>query len=117
MADDARGPPLPWIVQWAGLVTPGSTVLDLAAGGGRHTLFFAERNHKVLAVDRDTSRQPVAALPAFRRGDRDQLPAPPADAGTARRGRTRRRSALPDLHGRQRTLRSANEPGASAARR
>ena len=58
MADDARGPPLPWIVQWAGLVTPGSTVLDLAAGGGRHTLFFAERNHKVLAVDRDTSRLP-----------------------------------------------------------
>ena len=58
MADDARGAPLPWIVQWAGLVTPGATVLDLAAGLGRHALFFAERGHTVVAVDRDTSRLP-----------------------------------------------------------
>src|ERR1700759_4507676 len=58
MADDARGAPLPWIVQWAGLVAPDSTVLDLAAGRGRHALFFAERGHKVVAVDRDTSRLP-----------------------------------------------------------
>jgi len=59
MADDARGAPLPWIVQWAGLVAPHATVLDLAAGRGRHALFFAERGHKVVAVDRDTSRLPV----------------------------------------------------------
>ena len=58
MADDARGTPLAWIVQWAGLVMPESTVLDLAAGRGRHALFFAERGHKVVAVDRDTSRLP-----------------------------------------------------------
>jgi SAM-dependent methyltransferase len=58
MADDARGAPLPWIVQWAGLVAPGSTVLDLAAGRGRHALFFAERGHTVVAVDRDTSHLP-----------------------------------------------------------
>ena len=58
MADDARGAPLRWIVQWAGLVTPGATVLDLAAGRGRHALFFAERGHTVVAVDRDTSRLP-----------------------------------------------------------
>jgi len=58
MAQDARGAPLPWIVQWAGLVTAGSVVLDLAAGRGRHALFFAERGHKVMAVDRDTSRLP-----------------------------------------------------------
>ena len=58
MADDARGAPLPWIVQWAGLVAPEATVLDLAAGRGRHALFFAERGHKVVAVDRDTSRLP-----------------------------------------------------------
>jgi SAM-dependent methyltransferase len=49
---------LPWVVQWAGLVTPGATILDLAAGRGRHALFFAERGHKVVAVDRDTSRLP-----------------------------------------------------------
>ena len=51
---DARGVPSPWIVQWAGLVTPGATVLDVAAGRGRHARFFAERGHKVTAVDRDT---------------------------------------------------------------
>jgi len=57
MPPDARGrSPAAWIVQWAGLVPPGSAVLDLAAGGGRHALFFAERGHPVTAVDRDTSR-------------------------------------------------------------
>ena len=59
MPADARGrPPAAWIVQWAGLVPAGSAVLDLAAGGGRHALFFAERGHPVTAVDRDTSRLP-----------------------------------------------------------
>lgn len=61
MAADARGAPLPWIVQWAGLVAPEMAVLDLAAGGGRHALFFAERGNKVVAVDRDTSRLPAHA--------------------------------------------------------
>jgi len=51
-------PPAPWIVQWAGLVPPQATVLDLAAGGGRHAVFFAGRGHKVTAVDRDVSRLP-----------------------------------------------------------
>ncbi len=61
MADDARGTPLPWIVQWAGLVAPDAAVLDLAAGRGRHALFFAERGHKVVALDRDTSGLPEHA--------------------------------------------------------
>ena len=30
---------------------PGSTVVDLGCGSGRDSLFFAARNHKVLAVD------------------------------------------------------------------
>ena len=51
-------PPAPWIVQWAGLVAPQAAVLDLAAGHGRHAIFFAERGHKVTAVDRDVSRLP-----------------------------------------------------------
>lgn len=56
---DARGvPPAPWIVQWAGLVPPQADVLDLAAGRGRHAIFFAERGHKVTAVDRDVSGLP-----------------------------------------------------------
>jgi SAM-dependent methyltransferase len=45
-------------VQWAGLMAPQATVLDLAAGRGRHAIFFAERGHKVTAVDRDISRLP-----------------------------------------------------------
>jgi 2-polyprenyl-3-methyl-5-hydroxy-6-metoxy-1,4-benzoquinol methylase len=61
MADDARGAPLPWIVQWAGLVAPEATVLDLAAGRGRHALLFAERGSKVVALDRDISRLPLHA--------------------------------------------------------
>lgn len=52
---DARGVPSPWIVQWAGLVAAGAAVLDVAAGGGRHTRLFAERGHKVTAIDHDTS--------------------------------------------------------------
>ena len=44
-------------MQWAGLVAPGAPVLDVAAGRGRHSLFFAERDHPVTAIDRD-----IAAL-------------------------------------------------------
>lgn len=47
--------PSPWIVRWAPLVAPGAPVLDVAAGGGRHTRFFRERGHRVTAVDRDIS--------------------------------------------------------------
>jgi SAM-dependent methyltransferase len=42
-------------MQWAGLIAVGATVLDVAAGGGRHSRFFADRGHKVTALDRDTS--------------------------------------------------------------
>src|SRR3954463_2731750 len=59
MADDARGPVSPWIARWAGLVAPGVAVLDLAAGRGRHALFFAERGHRVTAVDCDVSGLPA----------------------------------------------------------
>ncbi|MFO1083916.1 MAG: class I SAM-dependent methyltransferase [Reyranellaceae bacterium] len=51
----ARGTPSSWIVQWAGLVASGGAVLDVAAGGGRHSRFLADRGHPVSAVDRDTS--------------------------------------------------------------
>ena len=47
--------PSPWIVQWAGLVAADAAVLDVAAGGGRHTRFFVDRGHKVTSVDRDVS--------------------------------------------------------------
>jgi SAM-dependent methyltransferase len=45
--------PSPWIVQWAGLVPADVAVLDVAAGDGRHTRFFADRGNKVTAIDRD----------------------------------------------------------------
>ncbi|HXV23202.1 MAG TPA: class I SAM-dependent methyltransferase [Alphaproteobacteria bacterium] len=43
----------PWVLRFAHLVPPGGTVLDLAAGGGRHSRFFLKRGHTVLAVDRE----------------------------------------------------------------
>jgi SAM-dependent methyltransferase len=49
-----------WIATWAGLVPPGATVLDIAAGKGRHTRYFAGRGHHVTAVDRDASGLGVA---------------------------------------------------------
>lgn len=51
--------PSPAIVRWAYVVPTGGTVLDVAAGGGRHARLFAARGHDVVAVDRD-----VAALRA-----------------------------------------------------
>ncbi|MGH9125418.1 MAG: class I SAM-dependent methyltransferase [Acidimicrobiales bacterium] len=50
-----RGEPSPWIVRWAMLVPAEGVVLDLACGGGRHTGFFLDRGHPVVAVDRDLS--------------------------------------------------------------
>jgi SAM-dependent methyltransferase len=47
--------PSAWIERFAALVPPGSTVLDVAAGGGRHSRFFVQRGHPVVAIDRDTS--------------------------------------------------------------
>jgi len=49
--------PSTWIERFAALVPPGSAVLDVAAGGGRHSRFFVQRGHPVVAVDRD-----IAAL-------------------------------------------------------
>lgn len=47
--------PSPWICRFAGLITAGGRVLDLACGGGRHSRFFRERGHPVTAVDRDVT--------------------------------------------------------------
>lgn len=53
-------PPLPWVLRFAPLIPAGGPVLDLAAGGGRHTRLLAARGHPVLAVDRDA--EALAAL-------------------------------------------------------
>lgn len=49
--------PSPWVERWARLVKPGGSVLDIAAGGGRHGRLFMEQGHRVTFVDRN-----VAAL-------------------------------------------------------
>lgn len=52
--------PSPWIVRWAHLIAPRGTVLDVAAGGGRHARWLASRGHRVTAIDRDADA--MAAL-------------------------------------------------------
>jgi SAM-dependent methyltransferase len=42
-----------WVERFARLVPTGGPVLDLAAGGGRHTRLFLAAGHPVTAVDRD----------------------------------------------------------------
>ena len=42
----------PWVERFANLVPEGGAVLDLAAGGGRHSALFRRRGHPVVAVDR-----------------------------------------------------------------
>lgn len=58
--------PSPWVARFAPLVAAGAPVLDLAAGRGRHTSFFLERGHPVVAVDRDvTGLGPLIAHPGL----------------------------------------------------
>lgn len=58
--------PSDWVVRWAHLIEPGGTVLDLAAGRGRHSAWLAERGHAVTAVDRDADA--LHSLPGLSRG-------------------------------------------------
>jgi SAM-dependent methyltransferase len=50
------------VVRWAPLVAAGGTVLDVAAGQGRHASYLAARGHVVTAIDRDEAA--LRALPA-----------------------------------------------------
>ncbi len=52
---DATIPPSPWIVRFSALIRAGGTVLDLAAGRGRHTDFFLKNAFSVVATDIDVS--------------------------------------------------------------
>ena len=60
----------------------GTPVLDLAAGGGRHTRLFLARGHPVTAVDRDVAQLevpgPVAGLEIVRADLEDRSPWPVA---------------------------------------
>ena len=67
--------PSDWVRRWAELVTRGP-VLDIASGGGRHSLLFAERGFEVVAVDRDAQ-----AIPGVRAVQADLESAPWPFAG------------------------------------
>jgi SAM-dependent methyltransferase len=47
--------PSPWMTRWAHLIAAGGSVLDVAAGSGRHAAWFAARGHVVTAIDRDAA--------------------------------------------------------------
>lgn len=53
-------PPSAWVERYLAGVRPGGTVLDVAAGGGRHSRLALARGHRVTAVDRDLA--PLDAL-------------------------------------------------------
>jgi SAM-dependent methyltransferase len=55
MTSACESGPSAWVQSHAGLVRPGGTVLDLAAGGGRHTRYFKDLGYQVTALDRDVS--------------------------------------------------------------
>jgi SAM-dependent methyltransferase len=46
-----------WVLRWIDLVDRGP-VLDVAAGGGRHAILFADRGLEVIAVDREPLNVP-----------------------------------------------------------
>ena len=55
--------PSPWISRWAHLIAAGGSVLDVAAGSGRHARWLAARGHAVTAVDRDgAAMAPVSGI-------------------------------------------------------
>lgn len=45
--------PSSWVTRFSSLIVPGGTVLDLAAGGGRHARYLANQGYQVEALDRD----------------------------------------------------------------
>lgn len=59
-------PPSSWVQRWAHLIQPNGHVLDLACGRGRHTHWFAARQHPVTAVDVSQMALDAIDLPAAR---------------------------------------------------
>jgi len=55
--------PSPWVVRWSRLWAPGTSVLDVACGSGRHVRLLAGLGHAVTGIDRDTAAlEPLAGL-------------------------------------------------------
>jgi SAM-dependent methyltransferase len=52
--------PSGWVTQWAHLIRPGGTVLDVACGSGRHAHWLATHGFHVTGVDRDGQAMALA---------------------------------------------------------
>ena len=50
-----RGSPSSWVTRFAHEIEPGGTVLDLACGSGRQSMFLLQRGHRVTACDINVS--------------------------------------------------------------
>lgn len=58
--DHGSPQPSAWVQQWAHLIAPGGSVLDVACGSGRHVRWLSARGHRVTALDKDA--QALAGL-------------------------------------------------------
>ena len=56
----------PWVRRFASQIPKTGTVLDLACGGGRHSLLLAEMGYSVLAVDQNIAEIEKAESPFIR---------------------------------------------------
>ena len=59
-APHGSGAASPWVLRWAHLIAPGSTVLDLACGHGRHMRSLHSLGLSCLGLDRDAAALDVA---------------------------------------------------------
>jgi tellurite methyltransferase len=60
--------PEPWAIDYVSTLTPGSRILDLGAGIGRHALAFAEAGHDVTALDASETATAAIGAAAFTKG-------------------------------------------------
>lgn len=60
--------PEPWAIDHVATLAPGSRILDLGAGIGRHTLAFADLGHEVTALDASEAATAAIEAAAFTRG-------------------------------------------------
>src|SRR5690349_11385180 len=70
-------PPSPWVQRFGTSLAPGSQVLDVACGAGRHVRWFAQRGCRVTAVDRDAEAlEALRAVAEVQVADLEQGPWP-----------------------------------------